>query len=409
MPRGLSAKLAGVPYCPDATLAAIEQRSGSEETQMPACPPASRIGSVNSLAGAGPLPLPTAGSLYFAGPYAGAPLSIAAVVPAIAGGVPGAPAFDLGNVVIRSALHVDPTTATVRVASTRLPYIIAGVPLRIRRISVDIDKPGFMLNPTNCEAMAIYSGIGGAADPLDPADDTLAGPHSPFQVGNCAALAFKPKLKLRFFGKTRRGANQRLRAVLTARRGDANIRRAAVTLPGSAFLDQQNIRTICTRVQFAANACPKGSIYGHATAYSPLVDYPLSGPVYLRSSDNTLPDMVADLHGPVHQPLRIELVGRIDSVKRGIRSIFESVPDAPVSRFVLNMFGGKRSLIENSRNLCKSPGRATVRFGAQNGRRESFRPKIANGCKKAKRKGAAKKRGRAGHRSKRGERRRGRG
>ncbi|HZJ28477.1 MAG TPA: hypothetical protein VFD37_00645, partial [Solirubrobacterales bacterium] len=185
-------------------------------------------------------------------------------------------------------------------------------------------------------------------------------------------------------------ANQRLKAVLVPRPGDANISRAAVTLPRSTFLDQANIRTICTRVQFAASACPPGSIYGYAKAWTPLLREPVQGPVYLRSSDNQLPDMVAHLKGQFD----VELVGEIDSVKGGIRSTFAVLPDAPVTRFVLNMRGGKRSLIVNSKNICRFRGRASVNMRGQNGRVHKTRPRVtSSACKKGKRgKGQGKKR-----------------
>jgi hypothetical protein len=166
--------------------------------------------------------------------------------------------------------------------------------------------------------------------------------------------------------------------------GEANIRRASVALPRSEFLAQEHIRTICTRVQWAANACPKAAIYGQAEAVTPLLDEPLRGPVYLRSSDNELPDLVADLEGQID----IELVGRIDSFKRGIRTTFETVPDAPVSRFVLRMRGGKKSLLVNSVDLCGKTRRATVQMDGQNGRGHEFGPALRAGCgKKAKRTG----------------------
>ncbi|HYP55576.1 MAG TPA: hypothetical protein VEQ41_04650, partial [Solirubrobacterales bacterium] len=207
---------------------------------------------------------------------------------------------------------------------------------------------------------------------------------------------------------TRRGAYQRLRATLTARPGDANIARTAVTLPGSSFLAQENIRTLCTRVQFAAGACPEGSIYGTATAWTPLLKEPLVGNVYLRSSDNKLPDMVAALKGQFD----VELVGRIDSVKlgkrggTGIRSTFDVVPDAPVSKFVLNMFGGKRSLIVNSENLCRTKRkRAVVRMSAQNGRTLNVKPKVKTSCRKGRKASRKGNKRRGGKGSARGKRR----
>ena len=402
MPPGLTARLAATPYCPDATLAAIENgRTGLEESNGSLCPSASELGAVHTLAGSGPLPLPTSGRLYLAGPFQGAPVSVAAIVPAIAGGVPGEPAFDLGNVVVRSGAHIDPRTAQVRVQSTKLPYILGGVPLRVRRASVQITKPGFMLNPTNCDPLSVGGSLGGMANPFDPADDTSTPVSSPFQVGNCKALGFKPRLKLRLKGATKRGKHPALIATLTARAGDANIARTSVAFPRSEFLENAHIRTICTRPDFAADNCPKGAIYGFASAWSPLLDQPLRGPVYLRSSDNLLPDLVADLRGPAHQPIRVELIGRTDSIRGGIRNTFDVVPDAPVSRFRLRMQGGNKGLLVNSRDICGRPYRATVKMAAQNGRRVTLRPKLVADCKK---KGKKRKARRGGH--KRGGKRR---
>jgi hypothetical protein len=215
----------------------------------------------------------------------------------------------------------------------------------------------------------------------------LAGLAERFQLGGCRALGFKPRISLRLKGGARRGDNPALTAVVRPRPGDANIDRAAVTLPRSAFLDQGHIRTVCTRVQFAADACPRGAIYGRAEAATPLLDEPLRGPVYLRSSDNQSPDLVADLRGPAHQPIKVEASFRTDSIRGGIRSTIDAAPDAPVSRFVLRMQGGKKGLVVNSRNLCaRGANRANARLVAQNGRRFNSRPKVvATNCAKRKR------------------------
>jgi hypothetical protein len=134
-------------------------------------------------------------------------------------------------------------------------------------------------------------------------------------------------------------------------------------------------------VQFALNHCPKGSVYGHAVAFTPLLDEALEGPVYLRSSNNLLPDLVFDLHGQVD----VYLVGRIDSIKGRIRATFDAVPDAPVSKVVVQMQGGKKGLIVNSRDLCASKNRAAVQLTGHNGKRYDFRPVVrAEGCKKRK-------------------------
>jgi hypothetical protein len=157
-------------------------------------------------------------------------------------------------------------------------------------------------------------------------------------------------------------------------------------------LANEHIRTVCTRPQFAADQCPAAAIYGHATAWSPLLDAPLSGPVYLRSSDNLLPDLVPDLRGPANQPIKIELAGRTDSINEGIRNTFDFVPDAPVTKFVLEMQGGNKGLLKNSRNICAKTYRALVKMTAQNGRKLTMKPKLQAQCK-GKSKGKSKRRG----------------
>lgn len=361
LPEGELAKLKGVVVCPEA--------------QAPAgdCPQGSQVGISTTAIGTGAFPLfvpqpgkePTA--LYLAGPYKGAPYSLITMVPAQSG------PFDFGDIVVRTAIDLDPVTTQVIAKSDPLPQILEGVPIQYRDVRIEVQKPDFTVNPTSCEqryiTSKIYSTSGAVAQPSVPA-----------KVGDCASLNFKPKLAFRLKGGTNRGDFPALTAVLTTGKREANLSRVAVTLPRSEFLEQAHIGTVCTRVQFAAKECPKASIYGSATAVTPLLDEPMSGPVYLRSSDNLLPDLVADLKGQFD----IELGGRIDSNNGGIRNTFEVVPDAPVSKFVLRMKGGKKGLLVNSRNLCKAPSRVQVRMIGQNGMRHNIRPVLENGCKKGK-------------------------
>jgi hypothetical protein len=368
-PPGLTAYLRGIPYCPDNVLAAISGAAGTGLAQIssPSCPAASQIGDAIAGAGAGAEPffLDT-GRAYLAGPYKGAPLSLALVAPVVAG------PLDLGNVVVRTALHINPETAEISAVSDPIPSILHGILTNVRDIRVELDRPHFVLNPTNCEAKTVGVTVHGT-------EGGTASRTAPFRVDGCAALPFEPRLSTRLFGGTERGDHPRLRAVLRAKPGHANIGRTAVTLPRSEFLDQGHIRTICTRVQFAADACPKGAIYGHAKATTPLLDQPLSGPVYMRSSDNELPDLVVVLRGPAHQPIEAHLVGRIDSIRGGIRTTFESPPDVPVSKFVLSMQGGKKGLLINSRDVCEGVNRLTVRMLGQNGKPSNSRPVLRNG------------------------------
>jgi hypothetical protein len=370
LPPGLLGKLAGVPYCPDAALAGIPTGEGSGAAQIAgsSCPAASQVGTVGVGAGAGSNPVyVNTGKAYLAGPYKGAPLSLAVVTPAVAG------PFDLGNVVVRTALYVNPATTQVRAVSDPLPTILAGIPLNLRDVRVNLDRDGFTLNPTSCDPMSVAGHISGAGG-------IAAAVWQRFQAASCAGLGFKPRLSVRFSGPTHRGAHPKLKAVLAPRPGDANLEKAVVTLPETEFLENSHIRTICTRPQYAADQCPAASVYGYAKAWTRLLDQPLQGPVYLRSSDNKLPDLVASLDGQIH----LDLPGRIDSVDSRIRATFRGLPDAPVSKFVLTMQGGKKGLLVNNTQLCGIKPRISVGFDGQNGKIHHAGPIVKTGCEGAR-------------------------
>jgi len=366
LPRGIAASFAGVARCEGA-----DAESGH-------CPAASRIGRTVVADGAGPNPLwvpqpgkdPTA--IYLSGPYKGAPFSIVAVVPAQAG------PFDLGLEVVRSAVYVDPETAQATAKADPLPQFIEGIPITYKTVNVQLDKPGFSLNPTSCAQKQTRADLTSTAG-------KSASPTASYAASDCAKLPFKPALSFRLRGGTHRGSHPALRTVFRPKAGDANVGAFSVALPHSEFLDQAHIGTVCTRVQFRADQCPAASVYGTAKATSPLFDFPLEGPLYLRSSDNPLPDMVAALHGPASFPLEVTAVGRIDSVNGGIRATFDSVPDAPITEVIASFPGGKKGLIVNSTDLCAKPNRVTAKFFGQNGKAATLHPLLHNSCKKAKR------------------------
>jgi hypothetical protein len=372
LPEGATAKLKGVPYCPPDAIEKTENRSGAAEKKNAVCPKESRIGAAIVQAGTGKDPLKVEGDAYLAGRYKGAPVSVVIVTPAIAG------PFDLGNVVVRVPLFLDPETAQIHPRTNAIPDVFGGAKLDIRSVFVNVNRDDFTLNGTNCRKTATEGVInGGGANPLDPGAYSAFKVTEPARGTGCRKLKFRPKLNVRLFGKTQRAKHPKLRAVLKARGQDANIRKASVALPHALFLDQASLATVCTRVQFAADNCPKRSIYGKARAFTPLLGKPLEGPVYLRSSNNTLPDMVAHLEGQVD----IDLVGRIDSFKGGIRTTFGRVPDVPVTKFVMTLPGGKKGLLVNSTNLCAKPVRAIIRLKAQNGKKLNKKPKLRTPCK----------------------------
>lgn len=374
---GMIGKLVGIPYCPASQLAAAATTSGASQAAKSSCPSKSEVGIATVQAGTAATPLSITGKVFLSGPYHGAPLSLAVITPATAG------PFDLGTVVVRVALFVDPESTQVTAVSDPIPDVFGGSQLSIRSIAIDLNKKEFTLNPTSCDKLTSTAALaGGGANPaVASAWSTVTG-SVPFQTSNCDALKFRPKLVTRFIGgkkETLRAGHPKLRATLTARAGDANIARATVTLPPSELIDQGHIKTICTRPQLAAHQCPKASIYGYARAESPLLDQELSGPVYLVPSTHVLPDLLADLQGQVEVQLR----GVVKSVKGGrIRTTFSSIPDVPVSKFVLTMQGGKKGLIQNSRNLCSHKYFSKLNFLAQNGKhlRKKRLPLGVAGC-----------------------------
>lgn len=378
LPRGLTGKLAGIPYCPEAVLAQIagqdQPGQGAEQIANPSCPQASQVGRATVGAGAGPTPTYIdTGRVYLAPPYKGAPLSLAVVSPAVSG------PFDLGNVVVRAALYVDPETAEIHTVSDPIPTILHGIPLDVRDIQLSLDRPEFTLNPTSCDELA-FTGTatsqGGASAPL----------NQRFQASSCANLGFKPQLQISMLGKTKRTGHPALKAVLRPKAGQANIARTVVVLPNSQFIDNAHIGNPCTRPQFAANACPRLSVLGKAKATSPLLDQPLEGRVYFRSNGGAreLPDVVVDLNGQIH----VTAVGFVDSVaKKGseksrLRTTFATIPDAPLTKVELSFFGGKRGLFVNSENLCAKPRMATVKMDGQNAKAHDSQVQIKTSCGK---------------------------
>jgi hypothetical protein len=395
LPPGLVGKLAGVPLCSDAAIVQAKGREhiggGREEQLAPSCPAASQIGRTLVGAGVGSILTYVPGKVYLAGPYHGAPVSIVAITSGVVG------PFDIGTVAVRQALRVDPETGEVFIDATGsdpIPHIVDGVATHIRDLRVYVDRPEFTLNPTSCTRTSTSSTVlGSGLDFASDADDNPFVSTSPFQAADCAALPFGPKLSFRLKGGTQRGQNPSLLAHVAMNGiGEAAISYAQVALPRSEFLDNSHIGTVCTRVQFRAGdvpgeKCPAASVYGHVSATTPILEGPLEGPIFLRSSEHKLPDLVAALH---HREIDVSLVGRVDSVKGGgIRNTFEFVPDAPVTSADFVFDGAAKGLLENSTNICKGKHLATVKLKGHNGKVSNYKAPLKAKCGK---KGSTRKR-----------------
>jgi hypothetical protein len=378
LPIGLIGKLKGVPYCPESGIATAGSRTaeggGALENASPSCPAASQVGIVNVAAGAGSQPYVVQGKAYLAGPYKGAPLSLEIITPAIAG------PFDLGSVAVRTALRVDPFTTQISAVSDPLPTILHGIELDVRAISLQMTRPEFTLNPTNCGAKSVLGAVTSLAG-------QIANLSNPFAVAGCKGLPFKPQLKVTLKGQTRRAGHPALRAELTYPKGSgyANLATAQVGLPPSEFLDQGNLNKVCKQGDLRAGTCPKTSIYGKAKAWTPLLDKPLEGPVYLGVGFGyKLPALVVELNGQI----RVLAVGKVDTTKKkGLRNTFQAIPDAPFEKFVLELKGGKKyGLLENSTNICKGQHKAEVKFTGQNGAVDAFNLPVKATCKRGSKK-----------------------
>ena len=366
LPPGLLGMVSRVDQCADA-----QANAGT-------CGAGSRIGTASVLAGAGPQPYGLSGPVYLTGPYQRGAFGIAVVIRAIAG------PYDLGTVVVRQPIHVDPETARLSVTRAPLPRILEGVPVRLRQVKVDVDRRGFMRNPTSCSPKEVSA-------TLHSTEGAAVNRAVPFRVGNCDALAFRPRISMRMTGKrqTVRGRHPGLRTRVVQGRNQASIGRARLGLPLSLALDPDNARSICSFEGGQRARCPGSSRIGRVTAVSPALDDRLKGVVYLvqgvrvdpdtGNRIRTLPTLLFKLKGQV----RINVRARTDVNRGRLVTRFQSLPDVPVSRFYVRLKGGRGGILAATRNdICDRRQFARVRFRGHNGKRASARVKVARPCKR---------------------------
>ncbi len=387
LPPGLTGNLTGIPFCPEADIEASKNVSGAEEEANPSCPASSEIGHTIVEAGVGTVLAQTPGKIYLAGPYHGAPLSIVSITSAKVG------PFDLGTVVIRFALDINPTTAQVEVSangSDPIPHIIKGIVVHVRNIRVYMSRPNFILNPTNCTPLSITETIDGAgANPANPADQIPVTATAPFEAADCSSLAFKPTFKVSTSAKASRLNGESLTAKLTvpgALGSNSNIHLVKVELPKQLPSRLTTLRKACLASVFEANPadCPPASIIGHAEAITPILPVPLEGPAYFVShGGEAFPSLIVVLQG---YGFTIDLVGTTYISKQGVTSsTFKTVPDEPVTSFELTLPEGPDSALAALGNPCKQKLTMPTEFIAQNGAEIKQSTKIAvTGCPKAR-------------------------
>jgi len=363
-PPGLLGVLASVPLC------------GEPQAQQGTCSDASKIGTTTVASGAGSHPFEIGGDVYLTTGYRGAPFGLSIVTHVVAG------PFNLGLVVVGARIDVDPSTSALTVTSDPLPQIVFGVPLRLQRITVHIDRPNFMFNPTNCRAQQITASIYGS-------QDAVANVSSPFAAGDCKSLAFKPGFTVSTSGLTSRvnGASldTRVSYPKNALGSDANIAKVKVSLPKQLPSRLTTLQKACTAATFDANpaSCPKPSIVGIARATTPLLPVALSGPAYFVShGGEAFPNLIIVLQG---DGVRVDLVGDTFISKAGITSTtFNTIPDVPVGTFELYLPQGPYSALAANGNLCAEKLQMPTTFTGQNGAAiEQVTPISVQGCKPA--------------------------
>jgi hypothetical protein len=399
LPPGLTGDLTGIPFCPEADIEAARKKTGAEEEANPSCPAASEIGHTLVGTGVGAVLAYVPGKVYLAGPFQGAPFSLVSVTSAKVG------PFDLGTVVLRFGLNINPYTAQVNVnpsSSEPIPTILDGIVTHVRDIRVYIERPGgapFILNPTSCEKMSIASTLtaheGGSA--------TIT---SPFQAASCANLKFEPKISISTSGKTSKADGASLTFKLTYPNAplgsQANIAKVKVDLPEQLPSRLTTLQKACTTQQFNTNpaGCPKASFIGHARATTPLIPVPLEGPaIFVSHGGEAFPSLTFVLQG---YGITIDLVGQT-SIKSGVTSTtFRTIPDEPVGTFEVTLPEGPYSALAANANLCKAKQLLMpTKLTAQNGAQTSQDDKIAvTGCKKPlkKRRSARRRASRSGRR-----------
>jgi hypothetical protein len=366
LPPGLLAKLAGVARC------------GEAEANAGTCPESSRIGTVTTGAGPGPDPYYVTGKVYLTGPYNGGPFGEVVEVPAVAG------PFNLGMVVVRGSIRINPTTAQATVVSNPFPTILDGIPLQVKTVNVTLNREGFTFNPTNCTPQTLNA-------TLTSTQGANANVSSPFEAANCAALPFKPSFTVGTQGKTSKADGASLTIKVASSAGQANIGKVSVELPKQLPARLTTLQKACTEAQFNTNpaGCPVASDIGTAKAVTPLLNVPLTGPVYLVSHGGAaFPDVEFILQG---EGVEIVLDGKTQ-IKKGITyNHFETVPDAPISTFETTLPEGKFSVLATDipakakNSLCGLALNMPTTLTGQNGAVVKQTTKISvTGCTKAK-------------------------
>jgi hypothetical protein len=356
LPPGMGAALGSVSRC--------------QPTAAGACPPSSRVGATVAELGPGPNPAQIKGEIYLTGPYRHAPFGLLLSFAAKLG------PFDLGTLSVRAALRIDPQSGRVSIATDRLPTVFEGLLIRFQSIGLDLDRPGFIRNPTSCQASKV-------AASLSSANGSQARPSTPFLIRGCIDLPFRPQLSMALSGpapELRKGGKPSLAVETRIPKGHANLRSLQIRFPKLLTLDTSGLREICARTDALRGECPKGSEVGRAAARSPLLAKAMRGEVYLaQPQDNGPPDLWVDLEG---EGIEVSLRGETAVEDGRLLTRFARLPDFALSALALRFDGGGGGVLELGRGGCGRSLSALGEIGGQNGARVKDRVAVGvrGGC-----------------------------
>ena len=374
LPPGLTGLISSVPLC------------SSSAAALGTCPASSQVGTATVKAGAGSTPLAVTGTVYLAGPYTPQggptyPFSLSIVVPVSAG------PFNLGTQVVQAGIGVDPTDAhltTVSTLPTMQSFELGSIPpapcpspggscqgllLRIQSVNLTLNRPGFILNGTNCAAHSGSSTVGG----IDPAAGTTASTTSALSVAaftGCSTLPFAPTLTITApaasastLGTTGAGLDVKL----TQPPGQSNNKTVAIDLPSAFTARLSTVQGACLAATYAAGpgGCPAASEVGTVTATTPLLPGTLTGIAYLVSQGSAgLPNINVVLND---DGVTFDLTVAISfSASGGLVSSLTS-PDVPISSFDLDLPPGPHSALAATASLCAGALSAPTTLDAQSG------------------------------------------
>jgi hypothetical protein len=358
LPRGFVGNPQATPICSQAQFA------------VDACPAASQVGTTVvtatvTMSIAPPQSETVSGQVFNLEPLAGEPARLGVLLPSAAA---------LGGLVTTQPVRMQSIVSVRTATDYGLDSILANLPRTIEtnlgtatshidRITLSLRGrvPGatlpFLTNPTTCVPARTAVDVTSYAGTTDSA-------ASSYTPTACDRLEYSPTISASLDGA---GTNQhpQLTTVVSQDADEATSKTVVVRLPAGIGSNLAALNIQCPSASFDAGTCPVNTQVGNATAVTPLLAAPLSGPVFLVATPGGgLPGLGISLNGLLPVKLRAKVA--IGAGGRMV-STLDGLPDVPLSTFTLVLSGGNSGLLTSGRNLCLQPPTVDASFTAQAG------------------------------------------